>query len=381
MLRRKRARGRRARDWDLLDNALTHAYNEFLEWSGVTGCTTDTIETRRQSLRVFLLWCAERSIAKPQDLTLPILERYQRYLFHYRKTNGQPLGFISQRSRLVPLKTFFKWLTRSRFILYNPASELVLPRPPKRLPRHIFTLQEIESIMGHCDLATPQGLRDRALLELLYSSGVRRMEAARLKVFDLDLDGGALFVREGKGRKDRMVPIGERACAWIAKYLADARAQMVMEPDEQWLFLTDYGEPMLKDRLGHLVRGYIERAGYSFPGSCHLFRHAMATHMLENGADIRFIQAMLGHAKLTTTEIYTQVSILKLKEIHSATHPARLGRARSDVGDVSDADRAKPASAGADARSTLLAVLEVEGDDDEIEDVAGADRVEQREAP
>ncbi|MGB3934517.1 MAG: site-specific tyrosine recombinase XerC [Burkholderiales bacterium] len=377
MLRRKRARGARARDWDLADNALTHAYNEFLEWSGVTGCTDATIETRRQSLRVFLLWCAERSIAKPQDLTLPILERYQRYLYHYRKANGAPLGFISQRSRLVPLKTFFKWLTRSRYILYNPASELVLPRPPKRLPRHILTSEEIETILGTCDLDTPQGLRDRALIELLYSSGVRRMEAAHLKVYDLDLDGGALFIREGKGRKDRMAPIGERACRWLAKYIADVRPQLVVEPDEQWLFLTDYGEPMFKDRLGHQVRTAIERAGYTFPGSCHLFRHAMATHMLENGADIRFIQAMLGHAKLTTTEIYTQVSILKLKEIHAATHPARPGRARNDA---TGTDRAKAASADENARSALLAALEAESDDDEL-DAAGADRAELRSNP
>ena len=375
MLRRKKARGRRARDWDLADNALTHAYNEFLEWSGVTGCTDATIETRRQSLRVFLLWCAERSIAKPQDLTLPILERYQRWLYHYRKTNGAPLGFITQRSRLVPLKTFFKWLTRSRYILYNPASELVLPRPPKRLPRHIFTLDEIEAIMGSCDLDTPQGVRDRAILELLYSSGVRRMEAARLKVYDLDLEGGALMIREGKGRKDRMAPIGERACRWLSKYILDVRPQLLVEPDEQWLFLTDYGEAMLKDRLGHLVRGYIERAGYTFPGSCHLFRHAMATHMLENGADIRFIQAMLGHAKLTTTEIYTQVSILKLKEIHSATHPARPGRARSDA---AGAGGARAPAADERARSALLAALDAEAEEDEGDGAGGADRGELR---
>jgi integrase/recombinase XerD len=189
---------------------------------------------------------------------------------------------------------------------------------------------------------------------------LHRFAGIELKVYDLDLEGGALLIREGKGRKDRMAPIGERACRWLAKYILEVRPQLVVEPDEQWLFLTDYGEAMLHDRLGHLVRTYIERAGYTFPGSCHLFRHAMATHMLENGADIRYIQAMLGHAKLTTTEIYTQVSILKLKEIHSATHPARwAGR--------------KAASADERARSSLLAALDAEGEEDELDDVAGAD--------
>jgi integrase/recombinase XerD len=378
MLRRKLHGGGGRRAPDLPDNALTRAMLEFLAWSEATGCTEATIVTRKQSLRIFVLWCGERSIGKPQDVTLPILERYQRYLFHYRKSNGQALGFISQRSRLVPVKTFFKWLTRSRYILYNPASELVLPRPPKRLPRHIFTLEEIETIAALCDVETPQGVRDRAVIETLYSTGIRRMELGRLKVYDVDLDGGALLVREGKGRKDRMVPIGARACAWIAKYLADARPQMVMEPDEGVLFLTDYGEPLRGERLGYLVRGAIERAGYTFPGSCHLFRHAMATHMLENGADIRFIQAMLGHAKLTTTEIYTQVSILKLKEIHSATHPARLARARSDA---AGADGAKAPVRDESARSALLAALEAEGEDDELDAAGGADRDEARPNP
>ncbi|MEK7861938.1 MAG: site-specific tyrosine recombinase XerC [Chloroflexota bacterium] len=376
MLRRKLHGGPGRRAPDLPDNALTRAMVEFLAWSEATGCTEATIATRKQSLRIFVLWCGERSIGKPQDVTLPILERYQRYLFHYRKSNGQALGFISQRSRLVPVKTFFKWLTRSRYILYNPASELVLPRPPKRLPRHIFTLEEIETIAALCDVETPQGVRDRAVIETLYSTGIRRMGLGRLKVYDVDLDGGALLVREGKGRKDRMVPIGARACAWIAKYLADARPQMVMEPDEGVLFLTDYGEPLRGERLGYLVRGAIERAGYTFPGSCHLFRHAMATHMLENGADTRFIQAMLGHAKLTTTEIYTQVSILKLKEIHSATHPARLARATRAQDAPGAAGRGDGRRGLEDARNALLAALEAE---DRAEDLTGADRGERRE--
>jgi integrase/recombinase XerD len=262
----------------------------------------------------------------------------------------------------VPVKSFFKWATRARLILYNPASELVLARPPRRLPRHILTLPEIETILGACDVETAPGVRDRAVIETLYSTGIRRMELGRLKVYDVELDGGALFVREGKGRKDRMVPIGERACAWIAKYVADVRPQMVVEPDEGVLFLTDYGEPLRGERLGYLVRSAIERAGYTFPGSCHLFRHAMATHMLENGADIRYIQAMLGHAKLTTTEIYTQVSILKLKEIHSATHPARLTRARGDAGDANDAELQPEVE---NAKDALLAALAAEGDDEE----------------
>jgi integrase/recombinase XerD len=362
MLRRKLHGGPGRRAPDLPDNALTRASVEFLAWSEATGCTEATILTRKQSLRVFLRWCEERSIRAPQDITLPILERYQRYLYHYRKSDGAPLGFVSQRSRLVPLKSFFRWLTRSRHILYNPASELVLPRPPKKLPRHLLTVPEIEAILGACDLETLPGIRDRAVIETLYSSGVRRMEASRLKVYDLDLEGGTLFVREGKGRRDRMVPLGARACAWVAKYLADVRPALLVEPDEGVLFLTDYGEPYVGERLGHLVRSAIERAGFTFPGACHLFRHAMATHMLENGADIRYIQAILGHAKLTTTELYTQVSILKLKQIHAATHPARLERA---TGEDRGSHKARRGSDTEDARAALLDALAAESDDED----------------
>lgn len=353
MLRAKRSGGPRRKSPDIPDNAMGWALMDFLAWSEITGCTEATIQTRKQSLIVFVRWAAERSLARPQDITLPILERYQRYLFHYRKSNGEPLGYISQRSRLTPVKTFFQWLTRSRYLLHNPASELQLPRPPKKLPHHVLTYGEVEAILAQPDVTTPTGLRDRAMLELLYSTGVRRMELTRLKCYDVDTAAGSVFVREGKGRKDRMIPIGERASAWLFRYLTDVRPRLVMEPDPGYLFLADYGEPINLNAAGLITRRHIERAGFTFPGACHLFRHAMATHMLENGADIRYIQAMLGHSKLTTTEIYTQVSILKLKEIHTATHPARLQR----VGGVNA--RAWDVEAGGDP-ARLLAALEAE---------------------
>ncbi len=357
MLRAKKPGGPRRRSPELPDNAMGWALMDFLAWSETTGATTATISTRKQSLIVFVRWCVERSLTKPTEITLPILERYQRHLFHYRKSNGEPLGYVSQRSRLIPVKTFFQWLTRSRHILYNPASELQLPRPPKKLPHHVLTLSEVETILAQPDTTTPQGLRDRAMLELLYSTGVRRMELTRLKCYDVDTNAGSVFVREGKGRKDRMIPIGARACAWLTRYLHDVRPLLVVEPDSHTLFLADYGEPINLNAAGHITRRYIEKAGYTFPGACHLFRHAMATHMLENGADIRYIQAMLGHAKLTTTEIYTQVSILKLKEIHTATHPARLQRVRGDNAKAARED-------AVDERVELLHTLAMECDDE-----------------
>ncbi len=357
MLRAKRPGGPRRKPPDIPDNAMGWALMDFLAWSEITGCTEATIQTRKQSLIVFVRWAEERSLARPQDITLPILERYQRYLFHYRKSNGEPLGYISQRSRLTPVKTFFQWLTRSRYLLTNPASELQLPRPPKKLPHHVLTYGEVEAILAQPDVTTPTGLRDRAMLELLYSTGVRRMELTRLKCYDVDTVAGSVFVREGKGRKDRMIPIGERASAWLFRYLTDVRPRLVMEPDPGYLFLADYGEPINLNAAGLITRRYIEKADFTFPGACHLFRHAMATHMLENGADIRYIQAMLGHSKLTTTEIYTQVSILKLKEIHTATHPARLER-------VAGASVVADEATHTDERARLLIALQAEAVED-----------------
>jgi len=150
------------------------------------------------------------------------------------------------------------------------------------------------------------------------------MELINLKLYDIDVDRGTVMIRQGKGRKDRMIPIGERALAWIDKYLTKVRPELVTGIDEGVLYLTNLSEPFTPNRLTQLVRNYVQSAGIGKTGACHLFRHTMATLMLEHGADIRFIQEMLGHADVSTTQIYTQVSIRQLKEIHTATHPARL---------------------------------------------------------
>ena len=181
--------------------------------------------------------------------------------------------------------------------------------------------------MAEPDLGDSLGVRDRAILEVLYSTGMRRMELVGLELYSVDVERGTVMIRQGKGKKDRMVPIGERALSWIEKYVREVRPQLAMEPDDGVLFLTGDGAPITPGRLTHMVRAYVDAADIGKHGSCHLFRHTMATLMLEGGADVRFIQAMLGHARLDTTQIYTQVSIRKLKEIHSMTHPARMQRA------------------------------------------------------
>ena len=322
MARRKRKRTKRPEAYPIATNGITPYLRRFIEASAVQGLSETTVEIRRRMLSRFILWCDERDLDRPQDITRPILERYRRYLYHYRKANGEPLSFATQQQRLVPIKMFFKWLTKENYILYNPASELELPHVHRRLPKQLLSADEVERILNQTLLHGEFGIRDRAIIETLYSTGIRRAELANLKLYDIDTRNGTLMIREGKGKKDRMVPIGQRAGDWIDRYRDEVRPSLVVEPDAGYLFLHEYGEPFHGNRLTDLVKKYIQAAGVNKPGACHIFRHTMATLMLDNGADIRFIQAMLGHSDLSTTQIYTQVSIAKLKEIHALTHPA-----------------------------------------------------------
>ncbi len=349
--------------------SLYHQMRPFLTWMLEKNYSERTVGNRETYLRYFILWCDERGLTHPQEITRPILERYQRYLFLYRKKDGQPLSTRSQGTRVTPIRAWFKWLTKSNRILYNPAADLDLPRMEHRLPKHILTADEADRIMNIPDLKTATGLRDRAMLETLYSTGIRRMELIGLNQYALDYERGTLMVRQGKGKKDRMIPIGDRALAWIQKYRDEVRPGLALAVDDGTLFLTQLGDAFTPNRLTQLVRDHIDAAQINKRGSCHLFRHTMATLMLENGADIRFIQAMLGHAELSTTQIYTQVSIVKLKEIHTLTHPARLERVRSAQTEVDEGEAQLDEQSAA---SALLAALEDEASEEDASVAADA---------
>lgn len=333
--------------------------NRYLDWLQIQNYSQATIKGRDHYLSVFIVWCDERSLKRPNEITKPILERYQRHLYLHRKKDGEPLSFRSQHTHLVPIRAWFKWLTRQNHILYNPASELDLPRLEKRLPKHVLNQSEVETVLNQADISDALGIRDRAMLETLYSTGMRRMELIGLKLYDIDVDRGTVMIRQGKGKKDRMIPIGERALAWIDKYLIEVRPELVTGIDEGVLYLTNLSEPFTPNRLTQLVRNYVQAAEIGKTGACHLFRHTMATLMLEHGADIRFIQEMLGHADVSTTQIYTQVSIRQLKEIHTATHPARLEKQKENqqAGDAEQGENEVQAD-------ELLSVLAAESEAD-----------------
>jgi integrase/recombinase XerD len=246
-------------------------------------------------------------------------------LWRHVKANGQRLGWSTQRGRLSALKDFLRWLARQNVIVHNPASELELPRPEKRLPQEVLTLAQVGKLLSIPDTSDPLGVRDRALLELFYSTGCRRAELCRLELPDLNTERRTLHIRQGKGKKDRVVPVGERALFWVERYLREVRPRLCLDTRTQALFLTGYGEAFNPDVLSRMVAAWLERAGLPRKGACHTLRHACATHMLECGADIRFIQQLLGHESLDTTAIYTEVSIKQLQEVHARCHPsARL---------------------------------------------------------
>jgi integrase/recombinase XerD len=302
----------------------------FTEYQQIKNFSDNTSDTRRKHCNDFIVWCDKRSLVRVDQVNRPILQRYQKHLFFYRTKDDKPLSFRSQLHRLSSIRVWYAWLTRNNYLLSNPASELELPKVGKSLPKQILSPQDAELVLNQTDVTSPLGIRDRSIMETFYSTGIRRSELAGLDVYDLDTRLGILRIRSGKGNKDRVVPIGARAIQGAVKYQYDIRPGFVTDPSEQALYLGAEGLRLSGYQLGSIVRGCIDAAETGKSGSCHLFRHSMATAMLENGADIRYIQAILGHASLETTQIYTQVSIQKLKEIHTATHPAKNEKNNDD---------------------------------------------------
>lgn len=295
--------------------------HRYLDALAVRQIRAPGLKQRKSQLAHFNAWCVERGIERPVDVTHGHVEAFQAHLFRYRRANGVPLSVSGQSHILGSVNTFFGWMVKHRHLPSNPAADLDLPRVPKGL-RDPMTLAEVEAVLALPDLAYAQGLRDRAVLELFYATGIRRFELCAVNLADIDRERGTLHVRRGKGGKGRFVPLGERALAWIDKYIREARPALLDQPNEPALFLNPQGGRLSVNSMSWRIRQYLDAAGITKEGACHLFRHTMATAMLDNGADVRHVQEMLGHSDITTTQRYTHVSIGKLKAVHAATHPA-----------------------------------------------------------
>lgn len=314
-------------NFDRSFEAYANLIPRYLEHLAVRHYSPQTILSQSKQLRHFRQFCGEVGVCQATAVTRQNILDYQTHLFHYyRKKRGGVLANGTQRQWLTAVVSFMAWLTRQGFIPFNPASELEMPRTEHRLPKAILTHGDVERVLRIPDTTTPFGLRDRAILEVFYSTGIRRNELCQLNLTDLDFQRGGLRVEQGKGRKDRYVPIGARALGWVEKYLTHSRPRLGKMGDPVALFLGKTGRRVHPGRLAAHVHQLIGQARLGKTGSCHLFRHSFATALLENGCDIRHIQAMMGHAKLETTAIYIHLSMRDLKTAHEKYHPAKLPR-------------------------------------------------------
>ncbi|MEY4246198.1 MAG: site-specific tyrosine recombinase XerC [Verrucomicrobiota bacterium] len=302
--------------------SLAGCVASFIEHLSARAYSPGSIDAHRWALKGFVEWAHTQGIATPDGFTRATLEIYQLYLHHYRSPRTkQQLVVNTQIARLGCIRRFFAWLCRTTVIPANPAADLDLPRKQARYLPKSLNPQEIGRLLALPNPSDTFGLRDRTILELFYATGIRRTEMANLDHGDYDSSGRTLLVRRGKNGKSRMLPVGERAAWWLDRYLAESRPLFAYLPVETSLFLSGYGTRFSPAYLGNWVSGLMKKAGIEKVGSCHLFRHSCATDMLDGGADIRYIQEMLGHARLDTTQIYTHVSIKKLSEVHARTHP------------------------------------------------------------
>jgi integrase/recombinase XerD len=273
-----------------------------------------TVPSFLAGVRFFLRWLGTRGVSlldvRPQDV-----QAYQAELLTLGKRDGKPYAVASQHGFLTALKNFFRFLYRRGYLLFDPAATIELPKKDRRLPRVILTRREVKTLLDSVRGKDPRDLRDRAILETFYGTGIRASELSSLTPYDIDGEGKLLRVVQGKGGKDRVVPLTDAALRAIERYL-------VGRPHgKRHLFLQARGGKLRRSELARLVALRAQQAGLKKHVTPHTLRHSIATHLLQGGADIRHIQALLGHACLSTTEIYTRVEVSDLRRVVARAHP------------------------------------------------------------
>jgi len=268
----------------------------------------------QRSLGDFAHWCASsKKIDNPRAVTLPIISEY----LGDRKHAG--LSASSIKLMVVALKIFFRFLIAKRIVERDPAEALALPRIERYLPETLNELQ-VEQLLESIDTKAVHGLRDRAIIELLYASGLRISELANARLENFNFEERIVRVT-GKGNKTRLVPVGQKACEALAAYLSVERPKLVKPRSGSEIFLSARGSKLTTARIWQIVKKHAQRSGLEKNVYPHLLRHSFATHLLGNGADLRIIQEMLGHADISTTQVYTHVDQQRLKAVHRQFHP------------------------------------------------------------
>jgi integrase/recombinase XerD len=293
---------------------ITALIDQFLNYLLVEkGLSKATLESYSSDLLRFTDFMDRNGCSRVSEEDTPLL------LKHLIQLRTEGLGARSRARHLVALRGFYRYLVQEKLLALDPAKLLDMPKTTLKLP-DVLGVDEVRRLLNSPDTRSPQGIRDAAMLEVLYAAGLRVSELTRLKIQDVHLDAG--FVRVlGKGSKERVVPIGQYAREKILFYLEHARGRLVREHASPYLFVARAGRPMTRQAFWKLLRQYATSAGLIKTVTPHSLRHSFASHLLEGGADLRAVQVMLGHADISTTQIYTHVTKDRLRELHRKFHP------------------------------------------------------------
>ncbi len=297
----------------------------YLAYCRAKGQSETTLQSKMDALRLFRDWALIHRINTVNKIDVNILDSYQYSLHEHRKLNdGMPLARATIRYRLTAVKVMMHVLTLKGLLPRNPCERFELPRLGRKLPKPVLSEHEVQRVLEQASFYGKKGVRDRAIMETYYASGIRRRELKNLTLDDIDFVKCQLRINQAKGNKDRYVPIAKQTCIWIHRYIKEVRGQLANIHSGKALFLANNGKPYRVAQLSELVAKYIKLSDVRKSGACNQYRHAAATHMVDNGADIRHVQEFLGHADLSTTQVYVHVSMTKLREVYSRTHPAAL---------------------------------------------------------
>ncbi len=319
---RERKGGLKEGPHEHLRTALGEALEDWVSDQRRSGLRPASIAGRRLHARLFLEWCWNCNVTRPEWISRGLMEAWLAWLDEYRTRNGTHYADTSKESMIRSVNAFLCYLLLHRRIDSNPLAGTRLRRCHGRTIPAILDEAQVLRLLEMPDTHDVLGLRDRAMLELTYSSGLRRGEVVGLRTTDLTRGESSIVVRNGKGGKERIVPLGGPAQYWLKRYLGEARPLFVLpEVPCAMMFLTAYGDGFSAGAWSQIVRHYLNSAGILARGGPHLLRHACATHMLDHGADLRTIQTLLGHSRVDTTEIYTHVSTGRLCSVHHRTHP------------------------------------------------------------
>jgi integrase/recombinase XerD len=278
------------------------------------GLSRNTLDSYRRDLEKFAAWLVRQRNVSVLDATHADVQGFLAHLVGEQKARA-----TSTSRAISSLKRLFRYLLRQNRISADPTLQIATPKLPRSLPKSL-TEQDVELLLGAPDVQAPLGLRDRTMLEVLYATGLRVSELVGLSAAQVSLDMGVVRVM-GKGSKERLVPLGEEALDWIRRYLAEGRAVLLAGKLSDALFVTHRGEGMTRQMFWYLIKKHARQAGLNKPLSPHTLRHAFATHLLNHGADLRVVQMLLGHADISTTQIYTHVARERLKQLHAQHHP------------------------------------------------------------